>query len=142
MDREISKTERVASLRRSVLKYVAGAVVVALAAWGVFEWSRTSVKLADLKITTVSCGDIETTVTASAKVAPAFEEIIVSPISSRIVEVYHRPGDEVEAGTPLLRLDIEGARTAGAAAGQHTHEARRPGYAHQGVGHEGAPSRG
>ncbi|MDE6153710.1 MAG: HlyD family efflux transporter periplasmic adaptor subunit [Muribaculaceae bacterium] len=111
MDREISKTERVASLRRSVLKYVAGAVVVAFASWGVFEWARTSVRLADLKITTVSRGDIETTVTASAKVAPAFEEIIVSPISSRIVEVYHRPGDEVEAGTPLLRLDIEGART-------------------------------
>ena len=38
---------------------------------------------------------------------PAFEEIINSPISSRIVEVYCHSGDSVEAGTPLLLLDLK-----------------------------------
>ncbi|MDE6378140.1 MAG: HlyD family efflux transporter periplasmic adaptor subunit, partial [Duncaniella sp.] len=40
-------------------------------------------------------------------VVPAFEEIINSPISSRVVEIYCKPGDTVEAGTPLLRLDLQ-----------------------------------
>ena len=111
MDRQITKAERRASLRRTIIKYVIVAVAIIAAAWAVFAWSRSSVKLSELKITTVTRGDIETTVTASAKITPAFEEIIVSPITSRIVEVYHRPGDEVEAGTPLLLLDIESART-------------------------------
>lgn len=111
MDRPISKKEQNAALIRSLVKYVAIAVIVGCGAWGIYQWSRSSVRISDLKTSTVSRGDIETTVTASAKIEPAFEEIIISPISARIVEVYHRPGDEVEAGTPLLRLDIESART-------------------------------
>lgn len=111
MDRPISKKEQNATLIRSIIKYACIAAVIGCAGWGIYMWSRSSVKFSELKTSTVSRGDIETTVTASAKIAPAFEEIIVSPISARIVEVYHRPGDEVEAGTPLLRLDIESART-------------------------------
>ena len=111
MDRPISKKEQNANRLRSIAKYAAIAAVTACAGWGLYMWSRSSVKYSELKTSTVSRGDIETTVTASAKIAPAFEEIITSPISARIVEVYHRPGDEVEAGTPLLRLDIESART-------------------------------
>ena len=111
MDRPISKKEQNKAIARSFIKYGCIAAAVVAAGYGIYMLSRSSVKLSDLKTTTVSRGDIETTVTASAKIAPAIEEIIVSPISSRIVEVYHRPGDEVEAGTPLLKLDIESART-------------------------------
>lgn len=111
MDRPISAKEKKAALLRSAIKY--GSIVLAsvIAAICIYSWSRSSIRLDELNTSTVTRGDIETTVTASAKIAPAFEEIIVSPISSRIVEVYHRPGDEVEAGTPLMRLDIESART-------------------------------
>ena len=111
MDRPISAKEKKAALFRSAIKY--GSIVLAtiIAAICIYSWSRSSIRLDELNTSTVTRGDIETTVTASAKIAPAFEEIIVSPISSRIVEVYHRPGDEVEAGTPLMRLDIESART-------------------------------
>ena len=42
---------------------------------------------------------------------PAFEEIIVSPISSQILEVYAHSGDSVDVGTPLLRLDLQSAET-------------------------------
>ena len=42
---------------------------------------------------------------------PAFEEIINSPISTRIVEVYCQSGDSVLEGTPLLRLDLQSAET-------------------------------
>lgn len=111
MDRPISAKEKKAALFRSAIKYGSIVLATVIAAICIYSWSRSSIKLDELNTSTVTRGDIETTVTASAKIAPAFEEIIVSPISSRIVEVYHRPGDEVEAGTPLLRLDIESART-------------------------------
>ena len=48
---------------------------------------------------------------ASGNVAPAFEEIINSPINSRIVEVYRRGGDSVEVGTPILKLDLQSTET-------------------------------
>jgi HlyD family secretion protein len=50
-------------------------------------------------------------VSASGKVVPAFEEIINSPINSRILEVYKKGGDSVEIGTPILRLDLLSAET-------------------------------
>lgn len=111
MDRPIPAKEKKAALLRSAIKYGSIVLATVIAAICIYSWSRSSIRLDELNTSTVTRGDIETTVTASAKIAPAFEEIIVSPISSRIVEVYHRPGDEVEAGTPLLRLDIESART-------------------------------
>ena len=43
--------------------------------------------------------------------APAFEEIITSPINSRIVEVYRRGGDSVDVGTPILKLDLQSTET-------------------------------
>ena len=54
---------------------------------------------------------IEVSVSASGKVVPAFEEIINSPINSRIVEVYRKGGDSVEIGTPILKLDLQSTET-------------------------------
>ena len=54
---------------------------------------------------------IEVSVSASGKVVPAFEEIINSPINSRIVEVYRKGGDSVEIGTPILKLDLHSTET-------------------------------
>ncbi len=59
-----------------------------------------------LIISEVSKGDIEATTDASGKIIPAYEETVVSPVSTRIMEVYCREGDVVEAGTPLMRLDL------------------------------------
>ena len=72
---------------------------------------RTGVQKKDLVLSTVDQGTIEVSVSASGKVAPAFEEIINSPINSRIVEVYRRGGDSVEVGTPILKLDLQSTET-------------------------------
>ena len=50
-------------------------------------------------------------VSASGKVVPAFEEIINSPINTRIVEVYRKGGDSVDVGTPILKLDLQSTET-------------------------------
>ena len=72
---------------------------------------RTGVQKKDLVLSTVDKGTIEVSVSASGKVAPAFEEIITSPINSRIVEVYRRGGDSVDVGTPILKLDLQSTET-------------------------------
>ena len=72
---------------------------------------RSSVKAEDLTFSTVDQGSIEVSVSASGKVVPAFEEIINTPINSRIVEVYCKGGDSVDVGTPLLKLDLQSTET-------------------------------
>ena len=42
---------------------------------------------------------------------PAFEEIINSPITTRILEVYRKGGDSVDVGTPILKLELQSAET-------------------------------
>lgn len=87
---------------------IAGAVVaVVLSVVIVVSLSRASVNINHLQICTVTRGSIETSVTASGEVMPAFEEIINSPIASRIIEVYKQTGDTVSRGSALLRLDLE-----------------------------------
>ena len=72
----------------------------------------SSVQMKDLTLSAVDRGVIEVSVSASGRVVPAFEEIINSPINSRIVQVYRKGGDTVEVGTPLLKLDLQRTETA------------------------------
>lgn len=111
MDREIPKEERLKVQRKKII--IAGCFVVAVVVALVMVTSllRGSVKRDDVVIATVDRGVIEASVNASGKVVPAFEEIINSPISTRIVEVYCKAGDSVDVGTPLLLLDLQSAET-------------------------------
>lgn len=107
MDRELTKHERNSLRRRKLLPYIIGGGVLAAGLVSLFIASRASVSREDLMIATVDTGTIETTVTGSGAVVPAFEEIINSPINSRIIEVYCKAGDSVDVDTPLLRLDLQ-----------------------------------
>ncbi|WP_462362108.1 efflux RND transporter periplasmic adaptor subunit [Parabacteroides johnsonii] len=111
MDREISKEVQRKEQRKQLIKIgvVAGGLIVLIVV--VISMLQTSLKRKDLNISTVDRGVIEVSVSASGKVIPAFEEIINSPINSRIVEVYKRGGDSVDIGTPILKLDLQSAET-------------------------------
>ena len=106
MDREIPKKEKQKKMLIRIGK-IAGsfALLATIIATGI-NYARSTINTKSLTFSTVDRGTIETSVTASGEVHPAFEEIINSPISSRIVEVYCHSGDSVEVGTPLLRLDL------------------------------------
>lgn len=111
MDREIPKGERLKALRKKwiVLGSVAACAVALLVAASAMLKSRVS--RSDVVLATVDRGTIEASVSASGSVVPAFEEVINSPISTRIVEVYCKAGDSVDAGTPLLLLDLQSTET-------------------------------
>mgnify|MGYP001470526135 CR=1 FL=1 len=111
MDREIPKAVRNKERNKKIIRYssigVAGIVVIGV----LISVMRTGVEKKDLVLSTVDKGMIEVSVSASGKVVPAFEEIINSPINSRIVEVYRKGGDSVEIGTPILKLDLQSTET-------------------------------
>lgn len=94
-----------------MLKIGGGLVAAVVVIVVVISWMQTSLNRKDLNVSTVERGMIEVSVSASGKVVPAFEEIINSPINSRIREIYKKGGDSVEAGTPILRLDLQRAET-------------------------------
>ena len=111
MDREISKEVQRKEQRKQFIRIgtaVGGFIVLIVV---VISMLQTSLKRKDLNISTVDKGVIEVSVSASGKVIPAFEEIINSPINSRIVEVYKRGRDSVDVGTPILKLDLQSAET-------------------------------
>ena len=111
MDREIPKEVRDKERKKMLIKYgvigVAGIVCIAL----LISFMRSSVNRKDLVFSEVDTGKIEVSVSASGKVVPAFEEIINSPINTRIVEVYRKGGDSVDVGTPILKLDLQSTET-------------------------------
>ena len=111
MDREISTREKRKTLRKALLKYIAGALGVAAAIVILTRLLEHSVSLDRLSLGTVDRGAIETTISATGKFTPLIEEIIVSPISSRILEVYKSAGDSVAAGEPLLKLELSSIET-------------------------------
>lgn len=106
MDRQISTSEKKKALRKQIIRYSAiGAGVI-----GVFiflgSYLKGSLSLSEYATGEVDRGSIEITVNASGKLTPLIEEIIVSPINSRILEVFKNPGETVKAGEPLLRLEL------------------------------------
>lgn len=94
-----------------MIKIGLGLGIAVIVVVSVISLMQTSLNRKDLTISTIDKGVIEVSVSASGKVVPAFEEIINSPINSRIVEIYKKGGDSVDVGTPILRLDLQTAET-------------------------------
>lgn len=111
MDREIPKEVRDKERRQKMIKYGATGVVAVVCLGVLISFMRSSVNRKDLVFSEVDNGTIEVSVSASGKVVPAFEEIINSPINTRIVEVYSKGGDSVDVGTPILKLDLQSTET-------------------------------
>ncbi|SHG03184.1 HlyD family secretion protein [Bacteroides luti] len=111
MDREIPKDVQLKERRKKIIKFSLIGTVSVILVVALISFMRAGVDRKDLVFSNVEKGTIEVSVSASGKVAPAFEEIINSPINSRILEVYKKGGDSVDVGTPILKLDLQSAET-------------------------------
>lgn len=92
MDREISKEVKQKERRRQIIKIAIAVVVIVGVYISITSVLQSSLNRKDLNICKIDKGVIEVSVSASGKVVPAFEEIINSPINSRIVEIYRKGG--------------------------------------------------
>ena len=111
MDSESPKEVRDKERKKKFIKYGAIGVAAVVCIAVLISFMRSSVNRKDLVFSEVDNGTIEVSVSASGKVVPAFEEIINSPINTRIVEVYRKGGDSVDVGTPILKLDLQSTET-------------------------------
>lgn len=107
MDREIPKEVRSKERNKKIIRYSSVGIAIVIVISILISLMRAGVEKKDLIFSTVDKGIIEVSVSASGKVMPAFEEIINSPINSRILEVYQKGGDSLDVGTPILKLDLQ-----------------------------------
>ncbi len=111
MDREIPLSEQRKEKRKQIVRYGAIIVGLAIVVIIVVNFLQGSISSKNVIIGTVDRGTIEVTVNASGKVIPLTEEIIVSPINSRILEVYKEAGDSVNKDEPILKLELASIET-------------------------------
>lgn len=111
MDKEIDIATRRRRQWRAALPWIIGLGLAVAAVVTTLTVMEKSVKAKDLRDGLVDRGPIETTINASGRVVPAYEEIITSPFESRLIRNFVRVGDSVAAATPLLELDLESANT-------------------------------
>ena len=113
MDKIIDKNElRRGHIKQWLLRAAWIIPIIICVVWGISYVGGKSVKSSDISFATVEHGPLETAVAASGRIVPAFEEIIISPIASRILSVYAQPGDSVREGMPLLQLDLKESEVA------------------------------
>lgn len=109
MDREIPKEEIRKEARRKWVIAGAAIAAVVLVIYILSSLIRTSVDSKSIKIATAETGVLESSISANGKIIPLYEEAIVSPVATRIVEVYCNEGDSVSAGESMLCLDLHSA---------------------------------
>ncbi|EGK00528.1 efflux RND transporter periplasmic adaptor subunit [Dysgonomonas gadei] len=111
MDREIPLSIQRKEKRKLILRYGIIALAIIIVIIFLMNILESTLSYKSITIGTVDKGTIEVTVNASGKVIPLTEEIIVSPINSRILEVYKNAGDSVLSGEPILKLELASVET-------------------------------
>lgn len=93
--------------RRRLTILTAAAILAALcaSAWAVNRVLRPSVNAADIRVVEVRRGEISNAINAAGVVIPVHEELVTSPIQSRVAKVHAKLGQKVAAGDLLLELD-------------------------------------
>lgn len=111
MDREIPEKIKRLRKRKTILKYSVTAIVIAGLIRVAMVMTMSSVDKNSIMTSVVDRGTIEISNGASGVVKPVSEEIINTPVNSRIINILCHEGDSVDVGTPLLELDLKSIET-------------------------------
>jgi HlyD family secretion protein len=106
MDRPLDEIFRKKQITKRVMQGTIALVVIV----GVFVWApgwiQPSISKNRLRTAKVDSGPIEATITASGTVIPEFEQILTSPIDSRIIKILKRAGANLRKGEQIVSLDV------------------------------------
>lgn len=110
MDRPIDP----AFLRRQRGKRVAYsamglAALIWIAVW-LPSWIRPALDPNRIRTAQVQWGAVEETIAALGTVVPQFEQIIFSPVNTRLVRILQKPGAMLKQGQFIVELDLNAAR--------------------------------
>jgi len=110
MDRPIDPGQIKKRNVRRIILWAASLVVVLLVFHLVSNRIRPSVDRIRIRTATAETGSIEATVSARGIVVPEYEHVISSPIDTRVTKILITPGTEIEAGQPIVRLDVSASK--------------------------------
>jgi HlyD family secretion protein len=91
--------------RKTALAVAGLLATLCVAAWGLNRAVAPSVDAASVMLAEVRVGNIANTINASGIVIPVHEELVSSPIQTRVAKVHAKLGQQVPAGELLLELD-------------------------------------
>ncbi|MBI5868348.1 MAG: HlyD family efflux transporter periplasmic adaptor subunit [candidate division Zixibacteria bacterium] len=105
MDRPLDESVRRKKTIKRGIQAGAGVGTAALLVAVISGWLSPSLNRQEIRTAVVDVGPVEATITASGIIVPESEQIIASPIDSRVVHILRRPGDVLAAGDPIIELD-------------------------------------
>ena len=106
MDRPIDPFyKRKQFIKQSIRIAIILAVILAVFIW-VPGWIQPSISKNRIRTAKVDSGPIEATISASGTVVPEFEQIITSPIDTRVIKVLKRAGTALRKGDQIISLDV------------------------------------
>lgn len=105
MDTHINPAIIARRKRKTALLVAALLATLSLTAWAINRAVSPSVDASNVSIATVRTGAIANTINASGIVIPVHEELVSSPIQTRVSKVHAKLGQQVQAGELLLELD-------------------------------------
>ncbi len=112
MDQPLPQHTLTRRRQRAIASVIAATALLAAAAWGINRAISPSLSLSEITVAEVRRGDIANTINASGLVIPEHEELVTSPIQTRVAKVHARPGQQVASGELLLELDDHTIRLA------------------------------
>ncbi|MCP4580736.1 MAG: HlyD family efflux transporter periplasmic adaptor subunit [candidate division Zixibacteria bacterium] len=107
MDRELSTQYK---RKKKLLKYsgvAATIIIIVISVMGFRYILGSSVNRSMIRTAVAEIGSIEASITASGNVVPEYEQIITSPIQSKIDKVFKNAGESIQAGQSILKLNQE-----------------------------------
>lgn len=111
MDRELTKQEKRREKQRKWLRI--GSIVFGFVfiMGCLYHFIDSGIDGTGIRTGRAEQGVIESCITGTGKIVPLYEQTIVSPVATRILEVYCNEGDYISSGQSLLRLDLQNAET-------------------------------
>lgn len=107
MDKAIPPQIKKARQKRVIVKMLVFTIIIISGFILLINVFQPGISGNNIMIRDVDKGALEISVYATGKVTPTFEEIITSPVSTKILEIYKKAGEQVEEGDVLLQLDLE-----------------------------------
>ncbi|MDX2128341.1 MAG: HlyD family efflux transporter periplasmic adaptor subunit [Chloroherpetonaceae bacterium] len=105
MDRPIQPEVLRRNAQNKWLKIGGGVAFVLMIFLAISSLLQPKIERSLVRTALVEKGDVDAGIGATGVVVPEVEEIITSPMDSRVLKVLHRAGDTLKSGEPILLLD-------------------------------------
>ncbi|MDR1594247.1 MAG: HlyD family efflux transporter periplasmic adaptor subunit [Prevotellaceae bacterium] len=106
MDRKINP-KIIRQRRIKLISTISITVIIAVAGFTLLvRLLQSGISGDDVYTSTVDRGTIEVSIPATGKIIPLSEEVIISSVSTKIMEVYKKAGDEIKEGDIIMKLDL------------------------------------